>query len=333
LPDLGTLYDLAQLEDDERECYIRGALYSGQVVLLVGAQKTGKSYLLVQVGIHLCAGESWGNRLEIPKPRNVLYIQTEGSDYDLAERALPVSKSRQHAADRWFHYLPESLDLAGKDGAGDGVSFLEDSIRENNIEICMIDSLYTSMAGSVNNDEVMKSVRSTLVRLQRRFPKLAFVILHHEHRPLRDLRTMRIVAERENAYAGSWVLSAMSDQFWLLQRSRNQHISDEERRLFSQANTRRRDQPGEPKELDPFFITQDESGILVPEPFGLSDKLTQLMLWLQTNSWVSHDEFRQWCDANASKSSFYRYRTQLLKEDRIREQEENGQKGYIWNVD
>ena len=124
MSDVISIIDLQDFKQENREVFIERLLYAGQTILLIGKQKTGKSYLAEQLSGHLAAGVDWGNgQLGIPKPLGVLYVLTEGTRWDLAERINPLSSflngnHLKQLKENWNGWRPNRLDLSSIDGTG-----------------------------------------------------------------------------------------------------------------------------------------------------------------------------------------------------------------------
>lgn len=326
---LYTLQDLWELNPDDRECYIEGFLYEGQICLLVGPPEAGKSYLLSQLNVHLAAGKSWTGNLVIPQPRRVLYVQTEGAAHDLAERTNPVTEELPSAIENFTAWFPEEFDLnhlpAKESGTGAGIYDLSRIIRENDIEILSLDSLFSSMHGSVNSDENAMAVKATLLKLQRQFPHLTIIILHHEHRPRKD-QDGEIIDEGMQAYAGSWVWWAMADQWWRLYKQGNQTGT---KRRFEQTKSR-----GREHRREGFYVELDfNTGKINPDESGLGAHDGLFRIWLKGMESATQAQIYKWCnDKQIHRQQRARMINRLLH-DKVIEKEERatGETVYHWN--
>lgn len=277
-----SLIDLSFLNAEEREPYIEGVLYEGQMAGLIGQQKAGKSYLIDQLSVYLAEGKDWaGGRFVIPKPRSVLVVQTEGGAMDLAERVNPVRDKIKAKGLKWASWIPEELDL----NKGVGLVELERLIKDFEVEILCIDSLYTSMTGSTSNESDVGQVFMNLRRLQVRYPGLSIIFLHHEHRARTDSEgTQESV---KNRYSGSWMIMAKVDISWHFVFDENQHG---DKREFSVANARSR-----VAGIDPFFVDMDyETGELIADDFQLTEGITQLRLHIKGQGFISNRDLNTW---------------------------------------
>lgn len=317
-----TVIDLQKLEIESREVYIERALYAGQTIMFVGAQKTGKSYFAEQLSACMAAGVDWGNgRMAIPKPLGILYVLTEGTGWDMAERLNPITRLLDDVSifkSNWMGWRPEQLDLSSMDGIGmfQLIQYLEDL----KIQVLFIDSLYSSFKGSVNSDETVSAVASTIGAIKTRFPRLSIVILHHEHRKHKDQKG-EWQDEGAEAFAGSWVISAMGDAMWMYSTKGNEH---ELFREFETGNVRSRLQG-----LHPFRVDLDEeTGILTAMPRDLGDPEVQAQLKIQAYvNGIPKTSFFEWTRGRGvNDKSTYRHLKHLRDEGIIDEVETDGVK-------
>jgi hypothetical protein len=315
-----TLIDLAQLQEDDREEYVEGLLYEGQICVMVAMQKAGKSYFCTQLAVSLAAGVNFmGDNMRIPKAVNVLYWQTEGTKHDLAERSNPIFELLPDAVDRFFAEIPETLDLKG----GEGIPELVAAIEDSEAQVVIIDSLFSSMQGDINKSEHVQQVKAQLNKIRFRFPKVAFIILHHEHRQIRA-KDGEIIEEGKNAYAGSYVVAAMADIFWLFTVEAN---GMGERRTFAPAYTRSRFAGG-----DPFDVTLDlEIGLLKAETVSLSNIIYAVETYFRGHSPLKRTDWHTWADGrDIPRSSKFRYIKDMKKKKQIKEIELKGVVYYQW---
>ena len=192
-----------------REPFVEGFLHEGQIGILVGGFGTGKSYFSTQLSIALAAGVDWVDKLVIPRPRSVLYVQTEGTVADLQERVRPAIERYPGADVMWRWWVPDDLDLSE-------AAFQQQlESRLKGIEVLFLDSFYSSFPSL---DMTKSADVSTAFRTMRRIRNqssdgLAMVLLHHEHRPRRDAEGVRINEGAEAVY-GSVFIQAAADRIW-----------------------------------------------------------------------------------------------------------------------
>lgn len=327
MSDVISIIDLQEFNQESRETFIERLLYAGQTILLIGKQKTGKSYLAEQLSGHLAAGVDWGNgQLGIPKPLGVLYVLTEGTRWDLAERINPLSsflngKHLRQLKENWNGWRPNRLDLSSIDGTGmDG---LLTRLREFEIEVLFIDSLYSSFSGSTSNEDQISAVSITVGEIKERFPRLSIVILHHEHRERRDQKG-EVINEGFESFSGSWVVSAMGDGMWLYTSKGNQAGSYREL-AFGNIRSRFQGQTSFRIDLD------EKTGLLTAEAKGSTEGLQDFELWFRKVGKASKNQVQAYfTGAKLAQSTMYRYIDTLKKQGRLIEADVNGKPGLVY---
>lgn len=301
---LADLEDFSPTNGKWRDPYIKGLLYEGQIACCFGQQEVGKSYLWGQLGVSIAAGEDWGKgRLQIPESREVLYLLSEGTEWDLSERLVPLYQQYPNALDHFEYYLPDYIDFLDQRDAG--LKELTTMIHDLNIEVLIMDSLYSCQSGSVDNARDMGRFKMALNKLHASQPRLATVMLHHEHRPKRDFEG-GIVDERENSIAGSWVISAMCDEMYHFTRPANDRNGP---RRFVPTKHRSR-----LHKVDPFVVELDEAtGLLTTEAVALSNRAQELRQRMKSIGGMTTADLTKWAkDVKVGSSTARRYARQLV---------------------
>lgn len=112
--------DLAKLVTEERkprEWVIDGFLPAGASIAVVGKAGGGKSLLTLAAAISVAAGRIRFAGLIIPKPRSVLYVDTENTEDDIYERVTDLGITRGTDLHRLhFLHLPALPPLDRDDG-------------------------------------------------------------------------------------------------------------------------------------------------------------------------------------------------------------------------
>lgn len=225
---------------------MRGCLYAGQTAVLHGPPEAGKSYFAWMMALVLAAGGDWHGVLVAGKPRKVLYVQTEGTVYDPQERVAGMLPLFPAAGENLTAVFPRGLDLAKNRGVADAVS--------NDAEVAFFDTLSSASSGSLNDDDNVGKVEDTIWEMKERNPRLAVVLIHHDHRDRYDPYGKK-VRQEEDAIAGSYKVRAMSDQVWHFRKREN-----DTEPTFRQTKGRSRFH-----KIDPFGVLLDEeTGVLTP---------------------------------------------------------------------
>ncbi len=205
------------LNADPKEVYLNDLIEAEDLCVLFGLEGGGKSYFLMLMSIVLATGGNWYGKLVAPKPRRVLYVPTEGSEYDIAERfEYPWShfvESQALITKNWSYWIPPRLDLSKPSG----VKLLKAAAK--GYDVVFIDSLYSSFSGSVSDDAKMGDAVSGIREAQA--PDQAIIVAHHEHRPRRD-HEGEYLDEGLESIAGSFVIKAFFSQIWRYQKFTSQ---------------------------------------------------------------------------------------------------------------
>ena len=133
------------------EPLIDGVLWDGDVVMLLGSEKAGKSILGLQLAFCLTSCTPFLDKYPVPKPLSVMYIQTEGKESEFVDRMHRMSNTVEVEETRFSRVFKHSLaldDPAVVSALIEGIKQMETPPR-----VAIIDSLYTSMLGDLNENQ------------------------------------------------------------------------------------------------------------------------------------------------------------------------------------
>ena len=183
---------------------IEGVLWEGDVVMLLGSEKAGKSILGLQMAFSLTTATPFLDKYQIPAPVPVLYIQTEGKENEMVEERMrhmanTVDVSQERFSRIFQHFL--TLDDLGC------VTALIKGIKqmETPPKVIFIDSLYTSMLGDLNENHAIRQFITAVSRFLEEL-HVSLVIIHHETKE--HWEDGRIVERGDRASYGSVFLRA-----------------------------------------------------------------------------------------------------------------------------
>ena len=156
---------------------VEGVLWDGDVVMLLGSEKAGKSILGLQLAFCLTSGTPFLDKYAIPEPVSVLYLQTEGKENEFVERMrhmaqiIPFDESR---FSRLFQHF-----LAMDDAKT--ITELMQAVEACAVKprVLLLDSLYTSMNGDLNENQAVRRFIVAASALLKRLG-VTLVIIHHE---------------------------------------------------------------------------------------------------------------------------------------------------------
>ena len=160
---------------------IDSILYEKDVLCISSSPGVGKSILAMQMLSNLTTGEPFLGIYDIDKPHNILYIQTEGDRAETIERLRNMGEAIKIDNNNWVHMNLASIALNTDRGLKD--FFNEAHSAKMKFDIIIIDPLYTTVKGSMSDDEVTTDwIRN--IRLIRQTFNSTFIILHHEGKDL-----------------------------------------------------------------------------------------------------------------------------------------------------
>ena len=206
--------DFMSMQLPQREWIIQGLLKERDALLWVGQEKSGKTLLSMQA--FLCCittGHPFLDKHNIPAPRKVTYILLEGDLQESQDRILRLNKQLDIDPSKFvFMFLPRLM-LHKEDGQY-GLQHLISEIKKYDChDVVVIDPLYRSFCGSMNNDEVVREVCVNLDKLKDAL-NCALVIIHHTHKKKFDIKG-KVIIEGDDATFGSVWFKAWASQIVL----------------------------------------------------------------------------------------------------------------------
>lgn len=198
-------------------------LWEKDNILIVGHEKAGKSILAMQLGFAISSGQPLFGEYKVDRPRNVLYVQTEGKLPQSVERAKEMLKVNDCDARKFYiaYYPHLALDTPG----GMEVFRLHMDHVKFRPEVIIIDPLYHAMKGSLTDEHSARCMTSNLREIMERYNS-AIVLVHHTHKPIRT-KDGKLIDEADGAIFGSFVWKAWADHTFLLR------VDKTKLRLFS----------------------------------------------------------------------------------------------------
>lgn len=182
-------------------------LYENDVICISSRPGVGKSILALQFVFCLTAGHAFLDTYAVARPCNVLYIQTEGDRAETIERVANMSKGLTIDNARWAHINQAGLMLNTQYGISQLVKLaLEPQMQ---YDVIILDPLYTTLKGSLNNDEVAGDWVRNLRALKGKF-NCAMIVLHHEHKDM--YHQGQVVDRLEDNVIGSFAWNAFFNQ-------------------------------------------------------------------------------------------------------------------------
>ena len=190
----------------EREALIEELLYTRTATMISADPGAGKSTVVTQLILQLTSGQPVFGYFNVPRPRNVYYLQLEGSRDESFERIGFMSGAIDVDYERLFWDTPTLLNCM------DNVSVIETIQRINAWErlpdVIVIDPIYMAVSGDLKSGEVSSALVHFSERLKRTFG-CSVILVHHTHRAKYSNEGARI--SEEDPYYGSQWLKAHID--------------------------------------------------------------------------------------------------------------------------
>lgn len=156
---------------------IEHVLYERDVVCISSAPGVGKSILALQMLCNLTTGTPLLNTYNIPRPMNVLYVQSEGDRAETLERINMMRYGMKIDNERWAHINIPGTQLNVDEHFND--FFAQTKQPGMKYDVIMIDPLYTTVKGSLSEDKVATDwIRN--MRSLKSYYECAMIVWHHD---------------------------------------------------------------------------------------------------------------------------------------------------------
>lgn len=162
---------------DSKIPIINYMLYENDVICISSKPGAGKSILAKQLMFHLTTATPFLDTYEVSKPRNVLYIQTEGDRAETIERIQAMKRGLILDDDRWAHINQDGIIINTNNGIGKLINMAEKPGMD--FDVIIIDPLYTTVKGTLSSDEVATDWVRNCRKLKGHFGA-SVIVLHHD---------------------------------------------------------------------------------------------------------------------------------------------------------
>ena len=217
--------------DMRPEFLVRGVLVKGAPCIIGGRSKAMKTSIAVDLALSLGSGKPFLGRYDVPKPVRVAFWTGESGAPTIRETALRIAKSKgidlKDVSVSWSFDLPKLCRI-------DHLSALEQVIREQQLEVIVIDPLYLSLlsaetAGSAGNIFAMGAALEPLSRLAQA-TGCTIILLHHFRKSgIPDPENPAALEELSQSGAAEWARQ------WILLQRRTPYVSDGRHDLWLRA--------------------------------------------------------------------------------------------------
>lgn len=175
-----TVADLVSDAEPEPEPYIKKMLSPGEVLMIAGPPKAGKSWLTIAMLLSLAAGIPFFG-YPIPRPRRVLLLSGEGSDRRIRARllsAIAYSPEIEDVALERIAVLSSEGRLKIDTPAGERTFFR----LSEGFDVVAVDPLYRFQSeGDENSHSDQRHVQDIFDRLKAKGTGL--ILVHHRRKP------------------------------------------------------------------------------------------------------------------------------------------------------
>ena len=198
---------------------IEGLVHEEQLTIIHGPPESGKTYFTTLMGEMAAGAGEWGGKFNAPededgnrRPVRVIYVLTDGSKFDMAERIRWGFKQWPAADLNFLAYVPPLINLRSKEGLDELIEICA------GFDVIMLDSLTSMSSGDISDNVTMQEVMQNIRVLKMAQPGRGVVVIHHDHRAKRD-SSGDLIDEGKHAIAGSFHIGGQADLIWHITRS------------------------------------------------------------------------------------------------------------------
>lgn len=203
--------ELLNLPIQNNKFLIKGLLWERDAVILAGKAKSGKSVFAQQMAFAMSCGEPFLSTYET-KAGCTIYIQAEGKVNETRRRVVSMAQGVSWNK-RNFHVLyAPGMAINTANGLGFLTGEIDTAIAEKGVpkpKLIILDPLYMCIVGDLCNQVDATNTCKSLRILADRY-SCAILLIHHEHRPVRD-RDKNIIYEGSGGIFGSYIWQAYPD--------------------------------------------------------------------------------------------------------------------------
>lgn len=175
---LYALDELLNLNVKKPEAIISDLLYEGELMLLAGRPKVGKSRLIHQMTVSLSTGVPFIG-MNVPRRRRVLLVDLENKPWAIQDRLKRMMGESSAANANVFVWCSNTLAENSINSGADGRKALEKLIIETDAEVLIIDPWRLWLGGNENEAKDVVEGLKTLTALRKNRPCLTIIIVHH----------------------------------------------------------------------------------------------------------------------------------------------------------
>jgi len=191
---------------NEREWFAEGAIEGDPLVIFTAPEKSGKSWILLDLAVATVTGGAWLGAFPIRRPGPVVYVDAELGPFEFARRLARVARGRGFdplVVMKGLRHLSEQkaaglLDLDVYKDSGDAGRRLLSAMSAEQPALLIIDP-YRNMLPGHENDSLDTKRAGRVLRGLRDAIGVPVIVAHH--------------LNKQGSFAGSRALRALADQF------------------------------------------------------------------------------------------------------------------------
>lgn len=177
-------------------------LYERRVMMISADPGVGKSTVIGQAALALTKPENKLFRyLEVPRPRNVYYMQLEGSMDETLERIGYMAHEISVDYDRLYWDPVPVLNCCDAQSVNETLQRMQ--VWDRRPDVVIIDPIYMAVTGDLKKGEISTALVRFSERLKRTFG-CAVILVHHTHRT-QYTKEGRRVKESDPYYGSQWL--------------------------------------------------------------------------------------------------------------------------------
>tara|TARA_Y100001972_G_scaffold128200_1_gene187953 strand:+ start:123 stop:1988 length:1866 start_codon:yes stop_codon:yes gene_type:complete len=161
---------------------VEGLLYEKDILGVAGSTNVGKSVFSLQLSTSIAMGVPFLN-FKIPKPKRVMHVQFELKDESFSNLLRVTSgtiKEKYPVEAPLFNENCFILSSGQMDLFTDKYAQIEANLRHTNVDVLVIDNLYTSVGVDVSRNEFLMDVLRKLMNLKQKYGVAIVLVCHHK---------------------------------------------------------------------------------------------------------------------------------------------------------
>lgn len=215
--------DLLNLPPNTHTPLIENLLWEKDVVILAGKEKSGKSVFAQQMAFALSCGEPFLSEYK-SKQISTIYIQLEGKLGQTQDRVNDMIEAVAWNKKNFNLIFYPGLEINTPEGLDEVIKMIDEAIVNSmpRPQLIIIDPLYMCIRGDLCN-QVDASNTCKALRLIADKYDCALILVHHQHKAIRNMKTKAVIDEGDDSLFGSFIWKAFPDHIFMFKKVRKGH--------------------------------------------------------------------------------------------------------------